>query len=86
MLSEETVAVATPQSTSFTIELCQMSKILKYHIRQSLCLIDEFGKGTTPTDGMALLLAAVIKHFSAPAEKKSHNSHLRSLLLLLLSQ
>jgi DNA mismatch repair protein MSH5 len=28
--SEETVAVATPQST-FTIDLCQMSKILKYH-------------------------------------------------------
>lgn len=61
--SEETVS--TPQST-FTIDLCQVSKLLKFHTCHSLCLVDEFGKGTTPTDGMALL-AAIIQHF-VPSE------------------
>ena len=74
--SEETIA--NPQST-FTIDLCQMSKILKYATRQSLCLIDEFGKGTSPTDGMALL-AAVIKHFT----QQQHQQHQQSRCIFVL--
>lgn len=58
--SEESVSVA--QST-FTIDLCQMAKMFRGASKSSLCLIDEFGKGTMPLDGIALL-GAVLKHFS----------------------
>ena len=51
-----------PQST-FTKELTQMSKVLSLHTEKSLCLVDEFGKGTSPVDG-ASLLATVIEHFA----------------------
>ena len=51
-----------PQS-SFTLDLCQMSRLLKAHTSQSLCLIDEFGRGTSPVDGIALL-ASAIEHFT----------------------
>ena len=36
--------------------------MLQSHTERSLCLIDEFGKGTSPIDGIALL-ATTIKHF-----------------------
>lgn len=62
--SDETVS--NPQS-SFTFDLNQISKIIKYSTRKSLCLIDEFGKGTSPFDGMALL-ASLIKFM---VEKKA---------------
>lgn len=62
-----TESVSVPQS-SFTMDLTQMCKILKYRTERSLCLIDEFGKGTNPADGMALL-AAIIEDFT---ERKSN--------------
>eukprot|EP01031_Cornospumella_fuschlensis_P027365 gene27365-33054_t len=62
-----TESVSVPQS-SFTIDLTQMCKILKYRTNRSLCLIDEFGKGTNPADGLALL-AAIIEDFT---ERKSN--------------
>lgn len=55
------------QFSSFSLDLNQVSKMLSQHTSRSLCLIDEFGKGTSPIDGIALL-AAVINHF---AEKKA---------------
>lgn len=54
-------SVSSPQS-AFTLDLCQMSKIIRSHTPRTLCLIDEFGKGTTPVDGIALL-ATCIKRF-----------------------
>lgn len=57
--SEETVS--SSQST-FTMDLSQMAKMFRGASRRSLCLIDEFGKGTMPLDGISLL-GAVIKHF-----------------------
>ena len=54
-------SVSSPQS-AFSLDLCQMSKIIRAHTPRTLCLIDEFGKGTTPIDGISLL-ATCIKHF-----------------------
>jgi len=51
---------ATPQS-SFAMDLTQMSRLLQSQTRtpRSLCLVDEFGKGTNPADGIALLAASL---------------------------
>eukprot|EP00605_Chrysophyceae_sp_TOSAG23-4_P002424 GSChrysophyteH1.ASY1.ANO1.2683.1 assembled CDS len=57
----------TPQS-AFTIELSQMSRLLKSHTNRSLCLIDEFGKGTSPVDALSLL-ASTIEHFCDKKQK-----------------
>jgi DNA mismatch repair protein MSH5 len=37
--------------------------MLSQSTSKSLCLVDEFGKGTAPLDGMALV-AAIIHHFT----------------------
>ncbi len=42
--------MSSPQS-SFALDLAQTSRILSAHSERSLCLLDEFGKGTTPVDG-----------------------------------
>ena len=56
--SVETCAV--PQS-SFQQDLTQMATILRRSTPRSLVLIDEFGKGTTPSSGIAALTAALRK-------------------------
>jgi DNA mismatch repair protein MSH5 len=58
--TEETCAV--PQS-SFQLEMSQMAGILRNATAFSLVLIDEFGKGTSPTSGIAVL-TAVLKHLA----------------------
>ena len=40
-----------------------MNRMMVQHTKHSLCLIDEFGKGTSPLDGMSLL-AAIIRQFA----------------------
>lgn len=49
---------AVPQST-FQLDLSQMGNILRLAGPGSLVLIDEFGKGTSPASGIALLAAAI---------------------------
>lgn len=51
---------AVPQS-SFQLDLSEMGTILRRAGRGSLVLIDEFGKGTSPASGIALLAAALKK-------------------------
>lgn len=51
-------SVSSPQS-SFALDLTQTSRMLANHSPRSLCLLDEFGKGTAPVDGIALLAATV---------------------------
>jgi DNA mismatch repair protein MSH5 len=63
--SEE--SVSEPNS-AFNLDLSQVSKMLNFATRRSLCLIDEFGKGTSPIDGMALL-AASIQYFTQEQHK-----------------
>ena len=48
--------------SAFAIDLKQVAQAVRFSTRQSLVLIDEFGKGTNPDDG-AGLLAAVLDHF-----------------------
>ncbi len=49
---------AVPQS-SFQLDLTQMAAILRRCTSNSLVLIDEFGKGTSPVSGIAILGAAI---------------------------
>jgi DNA mismatch repair protein MSH5 len=51
---------AVPQS-SFQLDLSEMGTILRRAGRGSLVVIDEFGKGTSPASGIALLAAALKK-------------------------
>lgn len=53
-----TETVSAPQS-AFALDLLQVSRMLRSATPRSLCLVDEFGKGTMPVDGIALLAAAV---------------------------
>ncbi|XP_034886455.1 mutS protein homolog 5 isoform X5 [Mirounga leonina] len=50
--------------STFMIDLNQMAKAVNNATKQSLVLIDEFGKGTNTVDGLALL-AAVLRHWLA---------------------
>eukprot|EP00934_Nitzschia_sp_Nitz4_P002886 Nitzschia sp. Nitz4//scaffold38_size140716//70331//73000//NITZ4_003145-RA/size140716-processed-gene-0.33-mRNA-1//1//CDS//3329550072//2876//frame0 len=56
--SIETCSV--PQS-SFQLDLTQMASILRHVSPKSLVLIDEFGKGTSPASGIAMLGSAMKK-------------------------
>ena len=47
-----------PQS-SFQLDLTEMAAILRKSTKHSLVLIDEFGKGTSPASGIAVLVAAL---------------------------
>ena len=51
---------AVPQS-SFQLDLTQMASILLKCTSRSLVLVDEFGKGTSPSSGIALLGSALKK-------------------------
>ena len=51
---------AVPQS-SFQLDLTQMATLLRRSTPRTLCLIDEFGKGTAPVSGIAVLTAALKK-------------------------
>jgi DNA mismatch repair protein MSH5 len=74
--SYESVAAA---QSSFSLDLGQVAKMLKTHTSRTLCLIDEFGKGTTPVDGIALL-ATTIKHFTTSKAKAIFILHFTEIL------
>lgn len=65
--------------SAFAIDLSQISKILKHRTSHSLCLIDEFGKGTNPMDGMALL-ASVIEDMTVVKSKAIFVLHFTEIL------
>lgn len=60
--------VSSPQS-AFTLDISQIGLMLARYSENSLCLLDEFGKGTSPLDGIALM-AAIVKHFAAKNKAK----------------
>ncbi|XXG69534.1 hypothetical protein AAC387_Pa06g2377 [Persea americana] len=54
----------TAQQSTFMIDLHQVGLMLRQATSQSLCLLDEFGKGTLTGDGIGLLGGA-INHFAS---------------------
>ena len=55
----ESLETCTVAQSTFGIDLNQMAVMLRRCTKRSLLLIDEFGKGTAPADGMALLAAMI---------------------------
>ncbi|CAK9321791.1 unnamed protein product [Citrullus colocynthis] len=53
----------TAEQSTFMIDLLQVGMMLRQATCQSLCLIDEFGKGTLTEDGIGLL-GGTITHFA----------------------
>ncbi|QNP95547.1 DNA mismatch repair protein MSH3 [Yarrowia lipolytica] len=53
--------IMSGQST-FMVELCECAEILRNATSKSLVLLDEIGRGTTTTDGIAIA-HSVLKHF-----------------------
>jgi DNA mismatch repair protein MSH5 len=78
-----TTESVSSQLSSFATDLNQMGAMLQTHSSRSLCLIDEFGKGTSPIDGISLL-AAAIKYFHKSKAKveQRHFDHLSLLVLI----
>ena len=59
MHSKESASV---NASAFMLDLSQMAAMLRAATPRSLCLIDEFGKGTNAQDGISLLHAC-LQHF-----------------------
>ncbi|GAU98159.1 hypothetical protein RvY_09339 [Ramazzottius varieornatus] len=60
LLSDETVAL---RQSAFLIDLTQVGLAVNYATNKSLIILDEFGKGTRASDGLALL-ASILRFFS----------------------
>ncbi|KAL3508470.1 hypothetical protein ACH5RR_027871 [Cinchona calisaya] len=54
----------TAEQSTFMIDLHQVGIMLRHATSQSLCLLDEFGKGTLTEDGIGLL-GGTINHFAS---------------------
>ncbi|KAH1211440.1 DNA mismatch repair protein MSH5 [Glycine max] len=71
----------TAEQSTFMIDLLQIGMMLRHATSRSLCLVDEFGKGTLTEDGIGLL-AGTINHFVTTDEppKVFVCTHLMDLL------
>ncbi|CAM9207864.1 unnamed protein product [Scytosiphon promiscuus] len=68
---------ALPQS-SFTIDVNQIAHMVRSSTPRSLLLIDEFGKGTAPADGVGLV-AALLRHLSGAGRKCLFTLHFHEI-------
>lgn len=73
---------AVPQS-SFQLEMTQMGTILRKATPFSLVLVDEFGKGTSPSSGISIL-TAVLKHLASLKCKVVCTTHFLEIFSLNL--
>lgn len=56
MHSKESAAI---HQSAFMLDLSQMANVFKHSTSRTLCVIDEFGKGTNAQDGISLLYASL---------------------------
>lgn len=72
------VESASISQSAFSIDICQMKEVLSNCTRSSLLLIDEFGKGTSDSDGMCLLCATIgfLNHSKAKCIIATHYSEI----------
>jgi len=49
-------------ASAFMVDLTQMAHMIRHSTKRSLCLVDEFGKGTNAQDGISYLYAC-LRHF-----------------------
>mmetsp|Transcript_20937 Transcript_20937/g.35306 ORF Transcript_20937/g.35306 Transcript_20937/m.35306 type:complete len:347 (+) Transcript_20937:2667-3707(+) len=61
--------------SAFMLDLSQLKRMLDTFTSRSLCLIDEFGKGTAPVDGMALLAATIMHFYRTPPCRVLFTTH-----------
>lgn len=59
MVSSESI---TSNASAFMVDLTQMASMMRQSTGRSLCLVDEFGKGTNAQDGICHLYAC-LRHF-----------------------
>lgn len=75
------------QQSSFALDCSQVARMVSLATKHTLCVIDEFGKGTDSKDGAAIV-SAVIKTFLGRGEDcpkvivSTHFSELRTVPLL----
>lgn len=80
--------IHTPESISFSLstfmlDLKQMSNATKNSTKRSLVVIDEFGKGTKPVDGISLLSASIDHWINGETPHLVVASHFRCLPSLI---
>lgn len=51
--------VSEPNMSTFSTEMVEMAFILQYSDKDTLCIIDELGRGTSYTDGISISLAMI---------------------------
>ncbi|CCI48498.1 unnamed protein product [Albugo candida] len=64
----QSLETANLSQSSFTIDCSQLARMLHQCDRQSLLLVDEFGKGTSELDGLSLL-SSTINHLTSRVSK-----------------
>jgi DNA mismatch repair protein MSH5 len=69
------VETAVCPLSAFMLDLSQLKRMLDLFTARSLCLIDEFGKGTAPVDGMALLAATIMRFHRTPPCRVMFTTH-----------
>ncbi|KAF8297748.1 hypothetical protein DL93DRAFT_760795 [Clavulina sp. PMI_390] len=68
--------------SSFMIDLNQVSLALRNATPRSLVLLDEFGNGTTPTDGASIFYAVIRRLLSLESESESESRSLTPKVLV----
>ncbi|CAM9849725.1 unnamed protein product [Ectocarpus fasciculatus] len=73
-----TVETSSLPQSSFTIDVNQIAQMVRTSTPRSLLLIDEFGKGTSPADGIGLV-AALLRHLSRKGRKCLFTLHFHEI-------